>query len=93
MRAATTALNYFEGEGFEALELPYEGHDLSMVVLLPKKADGLPAFEKALTAANLTAWLGKLSDHKVDVTLPKFKMTSEFRLKDVLVEDGHADRL
>jgi serpin B len=84
--------NYFKGEGFEALELPYEAHDLSMVVLLPDKADGLPAFEKRLTAANLTQWLGKLSDyasdHQVDVTLPKFKLTSEFMLKDVLSKMG-----
>jgi serpin B len=86
--------NYFKGDTFEALELPYEGHDLSMIgdlsmtVLLPNKADGLPAFEKRLTAANLTQWLGKLSDHRVDVTLPRFKLTSEFMLKDVLSKMG-----
>jgi serpin B len=80
--------NYFKGEGFEALELPYEAHDLSMVVLLPNKADGLPALEKRLTAANLAQWLARLSDHGVDVTLPKFKLTSEFMLKDVLSKMG-----
>jgi serpin B len=75
--------NYFQGEGFEALELPYEQHDLSMVVLLPQ-AGGLAAFERKLTAANLSAWQRKLSDHQVDVTLPKFKVTAEFMLKPVL---------
>jgi serpin B len=64
-----------------------------MIVLLPNKADGLPAFEKTLTAANLTEWIGKLSSHKVaihkvDVTLPKFKLTSEFMLKDGLSKMG-----
>jgi serpin B len=82
--------NYLKGDGFEALELLYESRDLSMVVLLPDKADGLPAFEKSLTAANLTRWLGELawSDHEVDVTLPKFTWTSEFMLKDVLAAMG-----
>lgn len=49
----TNRTRYFKGEGFEALELPYENYNLSMIVLLPKKADGLPAFEKRLTPANL----------------------------------------
>lgn len=80
--------NYFRGEGFEVLELPYEEEDLSMIVLLPNKADDLPAIEKRLTAANLTEWLGKLTDHIVDVTLPKFKLISEFTLNDVLSEMG-----
>ena len=84
----TNRTRYFKGEGFEALELPYENYNLSMIVLLPKKADGLPAFEKRLTAANLTEWLGKLTDRIVDVTLPKFKLTSEFTLNDVLSQMG-----
>jgi serpin B len=80
--------NYYKGDTFAALELPYEEHDLSMIVLLPNAADGLPAFEKRLTAANLTQWLGKLSDRRVDVTLPKFKLTSEFLLEKVLSKMG-----
>lgn len=80
--------NYFKGEGFEALELPYEADDLSMIVLLPNRPDGLPTFEKQLTSANLTQWLTKLSDHRVTVTLPKFKLTSEFMLNEVLSKMG-----
>jgi serpin B len=79
---------YFKGDTFAALELPYEQHDLSMIVLLPNKADGLPALEQRLTAANLAQWLGKLSDHSVDVTLPKFKLTSAFLLEDELAKMG-----
>ena len=63
-----------------------------MIVLLPNTADGLPAFENRLTAANLTEWLGNLTDHLVDVTLPKFKLTSAFTRNDVLSRMG-ADRL
>jgi serpin B len=78
---------YFKGEGFEALELPYEQRDLSMVVLLPRAA-GVAEFEKKLTAANLSAWQRKLSDHRVDMALPKFKVTAEFMLKPVLQKLG-----
>src|SRR5262249_50008486 len=68
--------SYLKGGGFEALDLPYENHDLSMIVLLPGKG-GLADFEKRLTAANLQGWLGKMRDHVVTVTLPKFKVTAE----------------
>jgi serpin B len=52
-----------------------------MVVLLPKKVDGLAALEGKLTAANLAAWLGRLHEQEVNVALPRFKMTREFSLK------------
>jgi serpin B len=65
-------LNYLETDSFQALELPYERHELSMLVFLPKQVDGLPDFEKGLTAAKLAEWLGKLKLYDVEVTLPKF---------------------
>src|SRR5262249_40750743 len=77
-----------DGGPFQALEMPYKGKDLSMVVLLPKKIDGLGDFEKTLTADKVTTWLPKLREQEVAVTLPKFKMTSEFSLKDTLSAMG-----
>jgi serpin B len=82
---------YLDGGTFSALELPYEEHDLSMIVLLPTKADGLAACEKTLTATSLRKWLGKLSVHQVDIKLPKFKTTAEFRLDKVLQDMGVRD--
>lgn len=76
---------------FTAVQLPYEGYEQSMVILLPKKKNGLADLEKNLTAANLKAWLGKLSTHQVDLAIPKFKMTAEFRLKEILQEMGMKD--
>ena len=69
----TGEYGYFDGGSFQALELPYAGKDLSMVVLLPKKVDGLADFEKDLTADKLAGWVGKLRQQKVIVSLPKFK--------------------
>jgi serpin B len=84
----TGNFNYLDGNTFQALELPYVGKDLSMVVLLPKKVDGLADFEKSLTADKLAGWLGKLAEEEVVVTLPKFKATSELSLKDTLTGLG-----
>ena len=80
----TGKFKYFDGGTFQALELPYKGKELSMVVLLPKKIDGLADFEKTLTAAKVADCLPKLREQEVSVSLPKFKMTSEFSLNDTL---------
>ncbi len=81
-------LNYFEGDGFQALGLPYAGEALSMVVLLPKAVDGLAAFEASLTGPKLDGWLAKLADRQVDVALPRFRLECGFQLKDALTALG-----
>jgi serpin B len=72
---------YLDGDTFQMLEMPYGSKEMSMVVLLPKKVDGLAELEKTLTADNLGAWLGRLRHREVVVNLPRFKTTSEFSLK------------
>jgi serpin B len=81
---------YLHSDNFQALELPYVGKDLSMVIFLPQLRNGLAAFEKSLTADKLTGYLAKLRGEEVKVTLPKFKATGEFRLDKVLGEMGMA---
>jgi serpin B len=84
MMHQTDVFKYLDADEVLVLEMPYAGKELSMVVLLPKKTDGLPALEKSLTAEKLAGWLGKARSHEVVVSLPKFKMTSQFSLIDTL---------
>jgi serpin B len=77
------------GEGVQLLELPYKGKDLSMIVLLPAAGEGsLEALEARLTAQDLESWLGAGHETEVNVTFPKFTMTSEFTLKSTLSAMG-----
>jgi serpin B len=82
---------YAEDADIQVVELPYAGEALSMVVLLPRQADGLPALEKSLNARKLADWLSKLRPRTVRVALPRFKMTSDFQLNDVLQALGMRD--
>ncbi len=82
---------YMETDAFQAVDLPYMYNDLSMIVLLPKKTDGLAAMEKTLTAENLGKWLGPFSREDVILTLPKFKFTSKFSLGKTLKAMGMTD--
>lgn len=84
----TSDFKYAEFPGLQVLELPYSGDDLSMIVLLPREADGLGHLEKELTAQNLASWTTNLQSQKVEVILPKFKITCEFALRPTLAALG-----
>jgi serpin B len=84
----TAKFPYLDGDTFQALELPYAGKDLSMVVLLPKKADGLADLEQRLTEANVRGWLEKLRPDEVRVALPRFKVEAGFDLGKTLQAMG-----
>jgi len=94
-----SGFNYFDGETFQILEIPYKSAELSMIILLPNDAGGLFALEQSLTASNTKQWLGQLRPvPKVILTLPRFKMTNQFELQDslgamgmTLAFDAHAD--
>ncbi len=79
---------YPGAHGFLMLEMPYQGGDLSMIVLLPRHRDGLPALESQLTAKNLAKWLGALKQRAVSIALPKFEVESSFSLRGVLKSLG-----
>jgi len=86
-----TEFGYFEDGDLQVLDLPYAGNDLSMIVLLPRKIDGLGDLEAKLSPENLAVWTGKLERSKVKVFIPKFKMTSQFGLNNQLAALGITD--
>jgi len=91
MMKQTRKFGYIEANDFQGLELPYVNDELSMVILLPKKIDGLPDFEKKLNYENVSRWLSELRKEKVEVSIPRFKMTQPSRLDDTLQSMGMTD--
>ena len=80
---------YTEDADAQVLSMPYRGHELSMVVMLPKKIDGLTELEGKLTNDRFAGWMKKLrGDRPVDTYLPKFKMRSQFMLSGALKSMG-----
>jgi serpin B len=64
---------------------------LSMLIVLPRKVDGLAEIEKQATAANIDKWAAGLRRQPVQVYLPRFTMTSEFELSKELKALGMTD--
>jgi serpin B len=68
-------IRYVQKRGFQAVDLTYQGNDLSLLVLLPNKRDGLAALEKALTADTLRECVSDMTSCEVKLFLPRFKIT------------------
>ena len=79
---------YWANRSLQVLELPYQGGDLSMLVLLPREADGLAAVENSLSAARIGQLRAKLQSETVDAYLPKFKLETSYELNDSLAALG-----
>jgi serpin B len=81
MMHQTGSFKYAEDDQAQLLELPYQGAKLSMVVVLPRSKDGLPQLEKALSLEKLEGSLQALKPRRVEIGLPRFKLTAECELK------------
>jgi serpin B len=84
--------SYMEDETVQVLELPYRGNDLSMVILLPKTVDGLAALESKLTLEQFQTWVtGLQRANSVAISIPKFKMSTDYSLPKELAKLGMVD--
>jgi len=87
MMKQTESFGYAEGEGYQAVELLYDGGELSMVILLPE-AGKFEAFEEGLQAQQVSDIISDLQLTEVALMMPQFEFDSEFSLKDTLAEMG-----
>ena len=83
-------LRFAQLDGYRALELPYEGRLLSMLLLLPDAVDGLAAFERAFTGPRLETITRALASGEVAVALPSFEINPEesIPMRPILAEMG-----
>ena len=87
MMRQAARFGYAEGEGYQAVELPYDGRELSLVVLLPAEG-GFTEFEESLDGARVDAILKAIEPREVHLTMPRFAYESAFRLEDTLAAMG-----
>jgi serpin B len=83
--------NYMQNDVVEVLELPYEGKDISMIILLPRKRHGLAELENILSTEKYTEWLSQLRQQEIIVLLPKFQLEKQLKLSQTLAAMGMPD--
>ena len=72
-------------DDLQAVELPYGGGALSMVVIVPTDLD---AFESALSAESLSQVVDGLEDGGIHLSIPKWTARTHIQLNEVLSELG-----
>ncbi|KAK5650728.1 hypothetical protein RI129_001757 [Pyrocoelia pectoralis] len=90
MMEITDYYNYYEDLTLNAkfLEMPYEGNDISMTFVLPNDVEGLGALEEKIDAVLATP---KYTRERVHVQLPKFKIETTIKFKQILQNLGVKD--
>lgn len=69
-----------------ALELPYNNSDISMLIILPNKRNGLADLEAKLDQIDFADVSRNMYSQEVSVELPKFKIEFDINLNDPLKE-------
>ncbi|XP_057643810.1 serpin B9-like [Chionomys nivalis] len=77
----------------QVLEMPYEGLELSLLVLLPDDGVDLSKVENNLTFETLMTWTKPdfMKSTMVEVFLPKFKLQEDYDMKSVFQHLGMVD--
>lgn len=78
---------YYQGEDFQAVELPYLGGQVSMLVLMPEQGEFF-GFEEGLNAEILDQITGNLAYQPMYLNFPKFEFETEISLANILAEMG-----
>ncbi|XP_060100250.1 leukocyte elastase inhibitor-like [Heteronotia binoei] len=75
------------------IELPYEGEELSMIIMLPEDDASLQQLERSLTCKKIEEWTcsSNMCPLKVDVYLPRFKLEEKYKLNEALQSLGMTD--
>ncbi|MBD3260014.1 serpin family protein [Candidatus Woesearchaeota archaeon] len=78
--------NYAETDNLQVLELPYEGEDLSMLILLPK--EDLASIDESLTLEQIDVLRQSMYEQRVDIYMPKFKFDTKYMMATDLSQMG-----
>lgn len=74
---------YVKADGYEAVEMPYDGKELSMLVIAPTKGS-FAAFEDSLTGSKVLDILASLETKTLHLFFPKLKTEAAFSLAEPL---------
>ncbi|XP_067632177.1 serine protease inhibitor 42Dd-like isoform X2 [Eurosta solidaginis] len=73
------------------LEIPYENANISMLLLLPNKGNGLPAMEERLQGVDLGSLTARMNMESVELRLPRFNIDFELDMRESLGKLGITD--
>ncbi|XP_053566088.1 neuroserpin [Bombina bombina] len=76
------------GGVYQVLEMPYEGDEVSLMIILSRQEVPLATLEPLVKPTLIEEWANAVKKQKVEVYLPRFKVEEAVNLKDVLKRLG-----
>lgn len=73
---------------YQVLEIPYEGEEISMMLVLSRQEVPLATLEPLLKAQLIEEWANSVKKQKVEVYLPRFTVEQGIDLKDIFKAFG-----
>ena len=84
MMSRKARYGYFQGDGFQAVRLPYGRGRLAMYVFLPGPDSSLEEFCRKLDETRWQEWLPKFGSQQILLRLPRFTAEYDVKLNDAL---------
>ena len=80
--------SYAENNHMQVIDMPYQGGQFSMVVVLPTEGTDISMVEETLTGFSFSNMLADMERTHVDLRLPRFEMETSSDLEVLLAEMG-----
>ena len=87
MMSQKASFAYAEGNGYQAIELPYRDSTMSMLFVLPE-AGRFEEIEGTFSTELVAAIIEELTPQLVHLFVPKYSFESEFNLSKTLIQMG-----
>ncbi|MBU6153090.1 MAG: serpin family protein [Bdellovibrionales bacterium] len=84
------SFRFHENDDSKWLEIPYKDSPLSMILVLPRKDFDLKTVESRLDSASVSDTMTKMKEERIELALPKFKMSEKSSLKEDLLLAGYS---
>jgi serpin B len=90
MNNGDLSLPYTKGDGYQAVELPYQGNTAAMDIIVPDEGN-FQNFESTIDAQKLNGIFTSMQSMPIALGLPKFTFTTDFSLSRQLAALGMTD--
>ena len=88
MMARSGEYPHLEGDGFQAVKLPYVKREIGLYLFLPNTDTVLDQFLDRLEQQSLETWLDEFLRREGEVVIPRFKIEYESELNETLATLG-----
>ena len=80
MMSQTGLFNYYGDEEIQWIEIPFQGQDFSITIILPRQMDNLTQIVSSITQEKLLDWQTNAQPTQVELSMPRFEMNTSLQL-------------